>query len=71
MYLSVQEQEEVNSVLMRFETPHRVPVLNLTLSHIFLFACLICGLYVFVQMQDDAKERCEGSVLLSVRRAGA
>ncbi len=51
MYLSVQEQEEANSVLMRFETPHRVPVLNLTLSHIFLFACIKLR---FVCVRSDA-----------------
>ncbi len=31
-------------------------VLNWALSHLFLFACLNCDLYLFVQMQEDAEE---------------
>ncbi len=53
MYLLVQEQEETNSALMRFETrlsAHRARVLNWALSHLFLFACLNWELYLFVQM---------------------
>ncbi len=38
-------------------------VLNWALSHLFLFACLNCDLYLFVQVQEDAKES-----LLPVRR---
>ncbi len=37
-------------------TEHRARVLNLALSHLFLFACLNCDLYLFFQMQDDVKE---------------
>ncbi len=65
MYLSVQEQEESNSEFKRFETrlcvhpvrtEHRALVLNWALSHLFLFACLNCDLYLFVQVQEDVKE---------------
>ncbi len=60
--MSVQEQEEANSVFKRFETclsstaEHRAQVLNWALSHILLFACLNCDLYLFVQVQEEAKE---------------
>ncbi len=37
-------------------TEHRTLVLNWALSHLFLFACLNCDLYLFVQVQEDAKE---------------
>ncbi len=66
MYLSVQEKEEANSVFKRFETrpscvrpvrtEHRAWMLNWALSHLFLFACLNCDLYLFVQVQEEAKE---------------
>ncbi len=59
MYLSVQEQEEANSVFKHFETcltEHCAWVLNWALSHLFLFACLNCYLYLFIQMQEDVKE---------------
>ncbi len=67
MYFLVQEQEEGNSVFKRFETrlslcprpvrsEHCALVLNWALSHLFLFACLNCDLYLFVQMQEEAKE---------------
>ncbi len=37
-------------------TEHRTLVLNWALSHLFLFACLNCDLYLFVQVQEAAKE---------------
>ncbi len=38
-------------------TEHRALVLNWALSHLFLFACLNCDLYLFVQVQEeDMKE---------------
>ncbi len=37
-------------------TEYRAWVLNWALSHLFLFACLNCDLYLFVQVQKDTKE---------------
>ncbi len=37
-------------------TEHRARVLNWALSHLFLFACLNCDLYLFVQVQEEVKE---------------
>ncbi len=37
-------------------TEHRTLVLNWALSHLFLFACLNCDLYLFVQVQEEAKD---------------
>ncbi len=73
MHVSVQEQEEAKSVLMRFETCLSVRalctlVLNWVLSHLFLFPCLNCDLYLFVQMQDDAKENSVRSSLRANRK---
>ncbi len=73
MYLSVQEQEEANSVFKRFETrpscvrpvctEHRAWMLNWALSHLFLLACLNCDLYLFVLVAGG-----RGELGLSVRR---
>ncbi len=58
MYLlSVHEQEEANSLLMCFERALCAGA-ELGSSHFFLFACLNCDLYLFVQMQESSVQSC-------------
>ncbi len=53
LYMSV--QEEANSVFKQFETSLcATPRGGAEL--LFLFACLNCDLYLFVQVQEDVKE---------------
>ncbi len=47
---------ETRLCVCHVRTEHRARVLNWALSHLFLFACLNCDLYLFVQVQEDAME---------------